>query len=694
LVICKKCNNQFKTYAGLVSHLSNPKGKCKTNIKEYYDLFLRKPDEGFCKFCGRETGFAGIVKGYPSKVCKYCKSKDPETKRKKRETHLKKKDYYLKKWEDEKIESGYYNYPEVCEMCKKQDIESRFETRSGLARHIWQIHKIKPREYYDIYFKKDKEGICPITGHQTRFKSLREGYYIFYGSGTGPKDPRIRSKIVKSFKESGKSYLDYFNMSSRIKTYQETCKKRRELQFQRWRFVSLIRKLTIKQDDKLQCQICGVKFEKYISISIHIFKFHKIFIKKYYDEYFKKDGEGICPISKLETNFDSLERGYFKYHLSAVTHSLEVKNGAKKSQLHYIHKKIRKEQGKYNVEFVNLDNLNFIGDFTEIKCLKCNQIYKNRFSNLQLGFGKCPRCFPRNTHTSKSEKEIADYIKSIIPQGEEILTSYTGLIKNPKTGRPLELDIYIPSKKIAFEFNGLYWHSELNLENPEKYHILKTELCKKEGVQLIHIFEDEWFYKKEIIKNMIKYKLHFSNNSKIFARKCIIKEIDPKIKNEFLDQNHIQGKDYSRIKLGAFYKDELVSVMTFSLGNISRGGNPKDKECWELTRFCSFSKYNVIGTAGKLLKYFERNYKWREIYSYADLRISTGDIYYKLGFEFSHQTKPDYFYVNEMKRIYRFNLRKTKDEPKDIPEWKLRNEQGYYRIWDCGKIKFIKQKNN
>jgi len=129
--------------------------------------------------------------------------------------------------------------------------------------------------------------------------------------------------------------------------------------------------------------------------------------------------------------------------------------------------------------------------------------------------------------------------------------------------------------------------------------------------------------------------------------------------------------------------------MTFSVGNISKGSKSIEG-IWELNRFCSNSKYHIPGIAGKLLKYFERNYEWKEIFSYADIRWSTGNLYYQLGFELEKTTEIGYWYVKNFNRIHRFNLRKTKDEPKDIPEWKLRNEQGYYRIWDCGKLKFNK----
>ena len=209
---------------------------------------------------------------------------------------------------------------------------------------------------------------------------------------------------------------------------------------------------------------------------------------------------------------------------------------------------------------------------------------------------------------------------------------------------------------------------------------------------LISIFEDEWLLKKDIVKERLKHILGVSSlKQKINARQCKIKEITTDIKNSFLDIYHIQGRDSSVIKLGAFYNDELISIMTFSHGNISKGSRTNDK-IWELNRFCNNYNYHIPGIASKLLTYFERNYEWEEIFSYADRRWSNGNVYFKLGFELSHITTPNYWYVKGIGRIHRFSLRKKEDEPKELTEAVLRAAEGYTRIWDCGNLKFIKRK--
>jgi DNA-directed RNA polymerase subunit RPC12/RpoP len=312
------------------------------------------------------------------------------------------------------------------------------------------------------------------------------------------------------------------------------------------------------------------------------------------------------------------------------------------------------------------------------RCLRCGGEFSQTWNEIQDGGYLCPNCYPRTTGFSLIEKEIINFLKKNI--NINIIENSRHIIP------PKEIDIYLPDYNLAIEFNGLYYHSEL-FNKDKNYNLNKTNECKEKGIRLIHIFEDEWLFKKDIVKNRLMYILNNSKNKKINARDCIIKEVDPKTKNEFLETFHLQGKDTSKIKLGAFYNNELVSVMTFSLGSISKGSklNPS---IWELSRFASNYNYHIPGIASKLLTYFKRNYNWKEIFTFADKRWSEGNLYYKLGFEHLYDNEPSYWYINQLKRIHRFNLRKKEYEPKNITEWKLRYVQGYYRIWDCGNMKF------
>ena len=338
---------------------------------------------------------------------------------------------------------------------------------------------------------------------------------------------------------------------------------------------------------------------------------------------------------------------------------------------------IKKEAIKYGWELVD-DN--YYNAFTPInfKCLKCQNIHKTIWNYIQQGW-RCPSCFPRTPGTSVLEQELFNFIESVYEK--QIIQNDRNVLKSH------EIDIFLPDKNIAIEFDGLYWHNE-SMGCDKNYHLNKTIECENKNIQLIHIFEDEWVFKQDIVKSRLKEILGISNSLRIHARKCIIKEIDSKTKNEFLDAFHIQGADKSVIKLGAFYNDELISVMTFSHGNISKGSKLIDG-VWELNRFCSNPNYHIPGIASKLLKFFQRNYDWKEIFSYADRRWSIGNVYEKLGFEFKYATKPNYWYIKGYQRIYRFKLRKKPDDPKNITEWELRRKEGYDRIWDCGHLKYV-----
>ena len=319
------------------------------------------------------------------------------------------------------------------------------------------------------------------------------------------------------------------------------------------------------------------------------------------------------------------------------------------------------------------------------KCVKCGNEFKWWYN---MGYlPKCHICNPNLTGISKEEKEIVDYIKMI----------YNGnIIENTKKViNPLELDIYIPEKKIAIEYNGLFWHSE-GQGKERKYHLNKTLMCKKQNISLIHIFEDEWVYKKQIVKNRLKHILGLSKYT-IYGRKCIIKKINTNIKNKFVNKYHLQKNDKSQIKLGAFYKNRLVAVMTFSSFRPALG-RYKETNSYELVRFCTIGNFKIIGIASKLLKYFERKYNPIKVISYADKRWSEGDLYYQLGFELTKTNPPSYWYFmnnSEPKRYHRYGFRKDVIKEKytynnSLTEFKNMQLNGFDRVWDCGTYCFEK----
>ena len=275
---------------------------------------------------------------------------------------------------------------------------------------------------------------------------------------------------------------------------------------------------------------------------------------------------------------------------------------------------------------------------------------------------------------SQPEKDIVEYLTS------KGITNILQSDRDILDGK--EIDIYLPDYNVGIEFNGDYWHSEVIRPN-KRYHYDKSMLANSKGVFLYHIFSHEWFdeEKRTRILNHLDNILHLNEN-KIYARKCMIREVDVTEKNDFLNENHIQGKDNSTIKLGLYYNDELVSLMTFCYPRFSKKYN------WELSRFCSKHNYNVIGGASKLFKYFVDNYMkdGEVIVSYSDIAKTTGKIYNTLNFEFVNDAEPNYIWWKSDDDY------KTRYQCQMVNERIIMESNGYIKIYDCGNKVWVFRK--
>lgn len=367
-----------------------------------------------------------------------------------------------------------------------------------------------------------------------------------------------------------------------------------------------------------------------------------------------------------------------KYGVDHPMKSDQIVNKLKEtfSKKYGIHNPNKNEE--YRVKNFDLcKNQNYIKYLDNKKSLfKCDcgqdhnfEIHKDLYhTRLKNDNPLCTICYPINDNTSIKEKEIYKYIISIY--SEEVIPNY-------RDG--LEIDIYLPILKIGFEFNGLYWHSELYKN--KNYHLDKKDYFKEKGIRVIHIWEDDWTFKKEIVKSQISNWLGLSK--KIYARKCTIKEVDNKISSDFLNDNHIQGVDNSNIKIGLYHKDELVSLITF---NKFEGRKKLIDNEWNLSRFCNIKNVSVIGGASKLLKYFITQYEVKRIITYADKDWSNGNLYEALNFKKVHETNPDYKYIIENKRVHKSRFRNSKLDGYTEKEYIKKND--ILKVWDCGKIKY------
>lgn len=308
-----------------------------------------------------------------------------------------------------------------------------------------------------------------------------------------------------------------------------------------------------------------------------------------------------------------------------------------------------------------------------LKCFRCgNSFLHNIMSNKPLF---CPFC--DKVSGSRKENNIMEYIKSL---------GITARERDRDILDGKELDIYIPGKALAIEIDGIYWHSEASGKD-KNYHLSKTKMCEEWGIQLIHIFDDEILYKERIVKNRLRAILG-KTPYKIAARSCQVREVPSKLYNKFVEKYHIQGAVNTAIRLGLYYKNRLVAVMGFNKSRFNKGYD------YELMRYCTVSSFNITGGAGKLLKYFRKNYQG-SIISYADKRWSNGSLYRSLGFTELEDSEPNYYYVKGNTRESRQKFQKHKLEKilevfdPELSELQNMRKNGWSRIWDCGNKVFV-----
>ena len=156
------------------------------------------------------------------------------------------------------------------------------------------------------------------------------------------------------------------------------------------------------------------------------------------------------------------------------------------------------------------------------RCKLCGDEFVQQLHQHQTRDAKvarCLKCFPLYENKTAAEDDIASFIKTFCDS--EVVQRARDVIS------PRELDVWIPEKKVAVEYNGIYWHS-LNMGTSPDYHISKTAKCEQKGIHLLQIFENEWNDSRDQMKSLLRHaiedlvaestQLSFSNQS---FKECI-----------------------------------------------------------------------------------------------------------------------------------------------------------------------------
>ena len=326
-------------------------------------------------------------------------------------------------------------------------------------------------------------------------------------------------------------------------------------------------------------------------------------------------------------------------------------------------------------------------DILKFKCIKHDFEFESCVFYISANnFNQCPKC--RNYTTSIEEKQVVDYVKSI----------YSGVVvENTRSViHPHELDIYLPEKNIAIEYNGLYWHSSIHKD--KQYHRNKFISCKEKGIKLIQIFEDEWRDSQEVCKSVIQNKLGLcvdNLNARdldlfVYSPAESSKEDIEKV-NNFIDQNHLQGKTRFNVAFCLVDKNNEI----FYCLSLRNPFTENKQDTIEIARACSKNYHNIRGAFSKALKYakeWAKNQRYRYILTYSDCRYSEGNSYKTNEFQFVIHNPPNYFYFspgNGFKRESRFKWRAQKE----LSEKQLTEQNNMISIYDAGHMKWLLELN-
>ena len=515
--------------------------------------------------------------------------------------------------------------------------------------------KTFPEKLYN-YFYNSPIHICPVCGKDTPFRNILYGYSEFCSVKCSYKG---ESRVKKAQQTCLEKYgVKNPSQSKEIqKKKEETCLKNHGVRH--WiqntdRFKSIMSKKY------------GVTNPSYIKDVIH--KREETCLKNH----------GVkCILHKPEIREKAIYAIEEKYGVKYSFLNETVKRKA-------IETKRKKFLGTHDLHLGYDENGDWICKCPHPSCnLCCDKIFiipQGLFNDRKRNDTElCTKLLPIGHFNQGTTLEL--FIRNILDKYNiEYKTNVRDIIS------PKEIDIFIPSSRIAIECNGIKWHSE----KYSSYHIDKFTQCSAKNIQLLTIWEDWIKNKPEIIESVIKSKIGVIDN-KIYARKCKLLEISSVECNSFLNDNHIQGSSPSSVKLGLYYNDELVSVMTFSK---SRVGIGKNEDGWELVRFCNKKNMTVVGGASKLLSYFIKTYNPTKIVSYSSNDISDGRLYKILGFN-KCNIAGAYWYIHQrtFQRFHRFNFRKSKLQEmgydvQNKTEFQIMSELPYWRIYDSGTTRW------
>lgn len=545
-----------------------------------------------------------------------------------------------------------YSTPDVLSYTKCLECNQGVKSRVFLKKHLKKYHSITFKDYvikheHDgipptcicgcselVTFSNDTHFSCLIKKHVTddirkacsdrfRGKKLSEEQKQkkskkakeFFTTEKGKKVAKKRAKSLQKFYKSEAGDKERARRSKANKFYNKTqagidSNKRRS---------ESLRKMYKSEWGKIKKQK------------------NKEFWEKYWNS--EKGNKEKARRSKFYREFYKTEEG--KKQLKESKIKIKQKNLL---SINEVLKRLKSCEGKLEI----LSDVKSIYDGVrtpiDLRCIRCKHTFTKSIVLTELS-PTCPLC--DHVTISQGQLQLANKIQE-----------FTNICISDRTIiTPLEIDILLKEHKIGIEYNGLYWHSELNREN--KYQVKnKRKISNAKDIELLTFFEDEWNSKPKIVLSIIKNKIGKITN-KIYARNCelVILTKDERVK--FFEKNHISGDVKSKIAFGLKHKNEIIAALS-----LRRPFHNRYKNMLEIARFACKLDHSIPGALSRLIKHAKQQCIIDDkegLLTYVDMRYGNGKGYEKCGFTFKHETQPRFWWIQKSnsfsKRYNRFAVR-------------------------------------
>lgn len=282
------------------------------------------------------------------------------------------------------------------------------------------------------------------------------------------------------------------------------------------------------------------------------------------------------------------------------------------------------------------------------KCQSGHEWQAFVYARVNAGCRKCTA----GLKSSKGEKEIKTFLKEL---GLNVSQSNYDLLKGN------EIDLYSEKQNLAVEFNGLYWHTEAKGKN-DRYHYDKWITCKRQGIDLTHIWEDDWNNKCQAVKNLLKAKVEIKLETLNYSKDYKIEEVTVKQAEIFFNENHIDGFTNCENHIGLYIEGDLKAAISFT--------DPNKYSESDILRFVSIENANE--SLNILLEYLSKEFNILKVKIIEDNGTGFLRLYESNGFTILNTIKPSYSYlVNGLRKKEANGLRD--------------------KIWDAGKTVLVKE---